>query len=99
MYSFSKLKIDIDDMIKNDPVFPKYLDSYVPQDVEGDPLKRAFRKTIELDTPSYDPKEFHPRNEEEAKSGRLYDYLRKKYFDLKFESHAVKQFEVLREEF
>lgn len=42
MYSFSKIQLNIDDMVTNDPVFPKYLDSYVPQDVEGDPLKRAF---------------------------------------------------------
>lgn len=73
MYSFSKIQLNIDDMVTNDPVFPKYLDSYVPQDVEGDPLKRAFWKTIENDTPVYDPKEFHPRNEEEARQGWFYD--------------------------
>ena len=30
VYSFSKIQLNIDDMVTNDPVFPKYLDSYVP---------------------------------------------------------------------
>lgn len=30
VYSFSKVQLNIDDMVTNDPVFPKYLDSYVP---------------------------------------------------------------------
>lgn len=42
MYGMGKITIDIDQIIENDPIFPKYLDSYVPQDVESDPLKKAF---------------------------------------------------------
>lgn len=80
----SKVEINIDNIVSNDPIFPKYLDSYVPQDVEHDPLKRAFWKTIEFDLPHYDEKEFHPKNEEEAKFARFYDHVRKQYFDIKF---------------
>lgn len=42
VYGMGKMRIDIESVIENDPIFPKYLDSYVPQDVEHDPLKKAF---------------------------------------------------------
>lgn len=30
IYGMGKIKIDIESVIENDPIFPKYLDSYVP---------------------------------------------------------------------
>ncbi len=82
-------------MVKNDPIFGRYENTFVPQDVDSDPLKNAFRDTIEIDNHNSDGDDFVPKNEEEAKSARLFDEMRKKYFDLKFEWFAVKNFDNL----
>jgi len=97
-YAIFKEVVNAHDIVDNDPVFEKYESTYLKQDIEGDPLKKAFRETIERDDENYgeDPV---PWNEEEAKWVRHYDEIRMKYFDLKFEWYYAKKFDNIWEEF